>query len=353
MSTAMVVQEPDDGEVHLPVEANPPRTDAAQARVDSVARVLDVAYQKASTLELTEEEIKKLLATFPDDAIRPGADGKPEMLYLEHAYIRDRLFSVFGPGRWALICRRLWSEEFFTNKGGKACRVYGDCVLIVRGCYVGEAIGTGIYYLNNASSDYSDAAESAQSTALRRIAGKYLGIGLQLWQKEFTDGWKQRRANGKQKPAPAHIEVDEPCIGPEDAENLNALIKQHQTKGFGRAFNIERLGVLPASKYEEAKRWILDNSNAAPEPSKPEPAKETPASPVLGQDQMALADMLDDIRTGIKQATNHTDLQAGPGKMMVDHKDFLGLEYPTLFSEYQARYQELAKKQPKKTAAAT
>lgn len=185
--------------------AEPRVTDAAQARVDSVARVIDAAYQRASMLELTDAESKALLAPFPDSAIQPGAKGKENLLYVEHASIRGRMFEVFGPGRWSLIPRRMWTEE-----AGTAVRVYADCVLIVRGCYVGEAIGAGNYHRNNVQMDYSDAAEAAQSEALRRIGGKYLGIGLQLWNKAYTDEWKQRRKGIK----PAESYPDEPTPAP-------------------------------------------------------------------------------------------------------------------------------------------
>jgi hypothetical protein len=191
-----------DGEI-VPIEHE--RIDPAQARIDSVAKVLDAAYQRASTMELTDEECQKLVAPFADESIRQGAKGKEHLLYLEHASVRGRMFEVFGPGRWSLISRRMWTEEFVTAKGNKAIRVYADCVLIVRGCYVGETIGAGSYFPNNPDMDYSDAAEAAQSEALRRICGKYLGIGLQLWQKSWTEAWKVRRKNPQQA-APAEKE---------------------------------------------------------------------------------------------------------------------------------------------------
>lgn len=169
------------------------KIDTAQARIESVAKILDAAYQKASMLELSADEAKLLTAPFPDEAVRPGAKGKENLLYLEHASVRMRMHEVFGPGHWSSICRRMWTEQFRTSKGGEAIRVYADCVLIVRGAYVGESIGAGSYYPNNAEQDYSDAAEAAQSEALRRICGKFLGIGLQLWNKAYCDGVKSRR----------------------------------------------------------------------------------------------------------------------------------------------------------------
>ncbi len=180
----------------------------AQARVDSITRMLDAAYQRASMLELTPEESKALLEPFPDEDIRTGAGGDANLLYLEHASIRRRLLSVFGPGRWTPVTRRYWTEDYVTSKGEPAVRVYADMVLLIRGCYAGEAMGAGSYFPKNAKQNYSDAAEAAQSEALRRIAGKYLGVGIQLWDKTWCEAWKAR------KRAPARQEQRQPAPQP-------------------------------------------------------------------------------------------------------------------------------------------
>lgn len=173
---------------------------AAQQRVDAVGDLLAGAYAKASTLKLSDEDCHRLTEPFPDEAIRKGAKGDETLIYIEHAYMRERLNEVFGPGRWALVQRRLWGEDFRTTQNAAATRLYAECVLLVKGCYVGEAIGAMVYYPNNPKSDYSEASEGAQSEALRRICQKSLGIGLQVYKKDFCEGWKQRQRRGPQPP---------------------------------------------------------------------------------------------------------------------------------------------------------
>jgi hypothetical protein len=172
-------------------------TTAADARTVSVNDLLSKAYEKASQLDLSEKEIAALTADFQDVDFRRGAGGNQDLIYIEHRSLRERLNNVFGLGKWAPIVRRNWSEEFQVppkERGKpptKAFRVYVETVLIVRGCFVAEAIGDGVYYESNASGNYGDAYESAKSAALRRCC-KEFGVGLQSWNKDWCEGWKAR-----------------------------------------------------------------------------------------------------------------------------------------------------------------
>jgi hypothetical protein len=188
-----------------------------QAKVNAIADLTQSAYQKASSLALTDDEKKKLRADFTDEAFKRGANGNDNMIYIEHAFLRDRLNEVVGVGQWALICRSRWAEEF--SYEGKidpktqvkpvehATRIYVEAMLVIRGCYVGEAIGDMVYYKSNQTQNYGDAVEGAKTGALRRCC-KELGIGLQPWKKDFVQGWKERNpitygATPKKQPAPA------------------------------------------------------------------------------------------------------------------------------------------------------
>jgi hypothetical protein len=146
-------------------------------------------------LTLTKEEAEALAADFPDEAFRLGAGGNPDLLYIEHAYLRERLNQVLGVGSAVPLRRREWAEKYtYINKykqEAEAVRVYVDLVLLVRGAVVGEAIGDATYYLDNAATNYSDALESAKSNAMRRCC-KEFGVGLQAWKKGWGEGWKQR-----------------------------------------------------------------------------------------------------------------------------------------------------------------
>jgi hypothetical protein len=173
----------------------------AQAKTDAIAALTMKAYEKASQLLLTPEEVKGLAAEFPDEAFKPGAAGKEHLIYIEHAFLRDRLNSVFGPGQWALIPRNRWAEEFVLparrdKPETHGSRIYVEAMLMIRGCFVSESVGAMEYYPSNNSQNYGDAVEGAKTAALRRCC-KELGIGLQAWKKDFGDGWWQRQRSGQ------------------------------------------------------------------------------------------------------------------------------------------------------------
>lgn len=170
---------------------------AAQAKINAVAQLTMKAYDRASMLSLTPEESAALQADFPDEAFQPGAAGKENLIYIEHAHLRDRLNKVFGLGQWAIVPRSRWAEDFRTANGKEASRVYCEAMLLVRGCFVSEAVGDMVYYKTNDSQNYGDAVEGAKTAALRRCV-KELGVGLQAWKKEWCQGWWQRRNAPKQ-----------------------------------------------------------------------------------------------------------------------------------------------------------
>lgn len=176
------------------------------SRAESIAKSLDAAYQNASKLELRGNEAELLAANFPDEAFTLGAGGNKSLLYIEHAYLRQRLNDVLGVGAATTVRRREWTEPYEYWKtidnhkdGGewrKAANVYVDLVLVVRGCFVSEAIGEAVYYFSNDDGCYSDALESAESNAFRRCCKKF-GVGLQAWMKGWSDEWKRRNPSGR------------------------------------------------------------------------------------------------------------------------------------------------------------
>lgn len=180
----------------LPADQIKPPVTAAQAKVEAVANLTMKAYERAATLKLTPEESAALQADFPDSAFLPGAAGKEHLIYIEHAHLRDRFNQVFGLGQWAIVPRNRWAEEFQTGKGTPGSRVYVEAMLIVRGCFVAEAVGAMEYYPKNESQNYGDAVEGAKTAALRRCA-KELGVGLQAWKKEWCEGWWARKRGGR------------------------------------------------------------------------------------------------------------------------------------------------------------
>lgn len=181
-----------------------------QARVDAVAALTTVAVSRAATLQLTPEETKSLVADFPDSDFQTGAGGKEALIYIQHAALRDRLNTVLGLGQWATIVRETWNEDFVSGKGTNGTRVYARAMLLVRGCYVAEAVGDMDYYPGNAAQNYGDAFEGSKTAAFRRCA-KEFGVGLQAWRKEWCEGWWTRRRNGT-KPAASPPQVMKPAV---------------------------------------------------------------------------------------------------------------------------------------------
>jgi len=132
---------------------------------------------------------------FPDCDFQRGAGGDTNLIYLEHAALRNRLSDVIGLGEWSFEIIRSWNEDFTAGNPAKpAVRVYVEGMLLIRGCKVGVAIGDGNYFKSNAKGNYGDAYESAKTAAFRRCA-KDFGVGLQCFSKDWCEAWKQKYKN--------------------------------------------------------------------------------------------------------------------------------------------------------------
>ena len=164
-----------------PTNGRPP-ADAKQLRVEHVGKLLEGAYARASQLKLKKEEWKALTADFPDEAIETRFDG---LLYLPHMVLRRRIWSVIEPGEVAEICRERMMRA-------DTQEIAIDLVLLIRGCFAAEAIGTAKYYPSNPKGSFSDTIESAWSEALRRCC-KRLNIGCQVWEPAFIREFQERQ----------------------------------------------------------------------------------------------------------------------------------------------------------------
>ncbi len=156
-----------------------PAADAKALRTEHVGKLLDHAYQSASNLKLKDGESKKLREDFPDTAIeiRPH-DG---IIYISHMTLRERLWEVFGCGHVAEICR----ERFMR---ADANEIAVDLVLMIRGAFVAEGVGSAKYFPNNSKMTFGDVVESAWSEAIRRCCKKF-GVGTQVWRPDFVRRW--------------------------------------------------------------------------------------------------------------------------------------------------------------------
>jgi hypothetical protein len=265
---------------NLPPPESKPKVTAAQAKVEAVASLTLKAYERASELKLTPEEIAGLQEDFPDEAFKPGASGKESLIYIEHAFLRDRLNKVFGIGQWAIVPRSRWGEDFTipANRDKpeqSATRIYVEAMLVVRGCFVAEAIGDMVYYPKNQSQNYGDAVEGAKTSALRRCT-KELGIGLQAYKKDWCAGWWEREnarrrggratqntsggSGGSQSSAPSSNAAPAPQSAPRPAAKTADVVPpveadQGQRFRFLAALSEFRTDAL---KFAVHKGWITD-----------------------------------------------------------------------------------------------
>jgi hypothetical protein len=156
----------------------------SNSRAQEVAASLMPAYQKASRLRITKSEAKKLTKPFPDKDVEIRPDNGA--LYLPHILLSQRLNETFSPGSWALICR---AHEYIED----AQMIRAEHILLIKGCFVGEAVGE--HKFNSlAGEKYGDGLEATAAEALRRICGKRLSCGNQLWQPVYCSTWQTKFA---------------------------------------------------------------------------------------------------------------------------------------------------------------
>ena len=249
------------------VLAQAQRHSPSDARDKAVADLTSACYARASQLQLTREEIEALKADFADEAFQPGAAGKENLIYIEHAALRERLDNVLGMGQWCPLQIRRWADPFEYEKeiwennrrtGQKKLVVgqvvYVDLILLIRGCFVASAIGSMDYYPVNHTQDYGDAAEGAETAALRRCC-KHIGIGLQAWRKDWCLGWWQRRTQRQNAPR-ANSPRNAPACEPEPpalagATNQTRMKVLHELKAAPGEPNRLRI-----TAFLEAQNWL-------------------------------------------------------------------------------------------------
>ena len=283
----------------------------AQARVEAVSHCLNKAMERASTLKLTDEERTGLKADFPDDAFRRGATGDERLIYIEHAHLRDRLDAVLGVGQWTLVrTRPHWAENFKTSKGQDAVRLYADCALLVRGCLVGEAIGSMDYYPNNAKTNYGDAAEGAETAAFRRCAKKF-SVGLQAWKKDFCAGWEARNPIVASRPPFAAQNAPPTTTAPKRAYQVDAQKRQFEPKQ-KKPETVEqklvwlftRVGRYPKTATEVFRQFKLIGPEEQFGALKPET--------VAGWDSAKWQSLLDEVKEQAQRDADGLELASGP-----------------------------------------
>jgi hypothetical protein len=207
------------------------RATARENRVIEISAALEPAYAKAGTLEITEDEIAKLTAPFDDkDVEKRPHDG---LFYIPHILISDRLTRIFGPGKWTML--RRW-ENIENNT------IFAEWVMIVRGVYIGESVGAHQYHPTNPKQNYSDALESTRGEALRRIAGKYLSCGSQVWSPAYCRGLNAPKASTTNQKV-----AEQPPTPPKPVASIPSAT----------AVPVEAKELLPKIATAETLKWFL------------------------------------------------------------------------------------------------
>ena len=141
----------------------------------------------AGTFELTEEQKAILSERVKDSDVYIKPDG---LIYLTWTKYADRLNRAFGHMGWVMVPEGM--PRIMDNL------VVWGFHLVVKGNYVSTAFGEQQYFANGRMT-FGEATEGAKSNALMRLC-KSLGIGLELWDKQFIDRWLSQYAEWKWDP---------------------------------------------------------------------------------------------------------------------------------------------------------
>lgn len=143
-------------------------------------------YSGASTLQLSESEMKALTAPFADLDYEIKPDGS---VYLPQVLSLQRLNSVLGVGRWSLLLINTGSQEI----NPRLTKVFYDGALIVRNCFVARSAGEASYSHDNQNSSYATALEAAKTDCRTRCC-KDLGVASDAWNPSFIRRWRNEYA---------------------------------------------------------------------------------------------------------------------------------------------------------------
>lgn len=149
-------------------------------------------YSSASTLQLTAEESTAMMKQFDDEEIEIRPDGH---IYLPQSYYRNRLNETVGIGQWGLVTKG--TTQMVTP--GKApgapdkIKLLFNGILVIRKCFVAEAVGEAELHDNNDNQSLATVWESAKSDCITRCC-KDLSIAKQIYQPTYVREWQNKYA---------------------------------------------------------------------------------------------------------------------------------------------------------------
>lgn len=144
-------------------------------------------------------------------------DGPPVIPYYPHPEYTRWFNRAFGRTGWALVPI---SKPNITraDKNPAQQTIVQPYLLHVHGKAIAYAPGEQEYFEGNRSQTYGDALESCHANALRRCA-KHLGVGLELWDKDYINSLRPGAAgNYTQGPAPEQPQQRREYQAPQQGE---------------------------------------------------------------------------------------------------------------------------------------
>lgn len=132
-----------------------------------------------SRQQFTAKQAAQLMEPFDTGEYRIKPTGE---VYVPHVCMRRRLNLIFRPGRWGL-------NPVDQPKVGNG-RVSQTFDLYVEGMPCGRDAGETRYNPGNRRGSLVQALSGAQSSALTKIGGKILGMGLECWDSAFQYSFK-------------------------------------------------------------------------------------------------------------------------------------------------------------------
>lgn len=163
-----------------------PKENLQVAPIETSAMIPADIYVQASTLELTADEQKNLMAPFDDDEYEIRPDG---FIYIPQALIKKRLNDVVGIGQWAIIKIKDHAREVKQD----LFKVFFDGALMIRGKFASRSVGEASYSIKNSNQSEASALEAAKSDTIVRCC-KDLGIASEVHQPAFCRKWQKKYA---------------------------------------------------------------------------------------------------------------------------------------------------------------
>lgn len=143
-------------------------------------------------VKLTPEEEKALSKPVVEREVLIKPTGQP---YLPHRVYTAWFNEAFGRFGWSIVQRALPQKAALDKEGSNKSRqlVLVPFLFYVHRQPVAFAWGEQEYSESNAEQTYGDAVEATVANALRRCA-KRIGVGLELWDRDWLETWRRNHA---------------------------------------------------------------------------------------------------------------------------------------------------------------